>query len=218
MVANIAFNPYLQTNAAGQFTIESDGLVVGTAYPDPSTRFALAGGWLATTETLPMYGGIAISELIPTERTTAPATPTRADIALGSVIARATTLAAGAGSCTGFSVFDQNYAAVNTPTSPVPTVGSGGLVNFYRFGSGARVALSADPALAAAIETGTSPVSTPLYWDPTNLRVSATSTSNLLIPAKCLMVKGTNCMVASYNAGTGVTTWSYNGAAALVLL
>ena len=211
-----SFNPYVQTTAAGMFVIESDGLIAGTAMPDPAARFALSGGILATSETLPMFGGLAISENVPQERPPV----SRPDTALGGLIVRGTVAAAAGttGAITGFSVFDQNYAAVNTPTSPVPTVGSGGLVNFYRFGSGARVALSADPALAAAIETGTSPVSTPLYWDPTNLRVSATSTSNLLIPAKCLMVKGTNCMVASYNAGTGVTTWSYNGAAALVLL
>jgi hypothetical protein len=143
MVANIAFNPYLQTNAAGMFTVESDGLIVGTAFPDPAARFALSGGWLATAETLPMFGGVAISENVATERSTAPATPTRADIALGPVIARATAYA----NLTGFSVFDQNYAAVNTPQSPVPVVGSGGMVNFYRLGSGARVALAIDPTL-----------------------------------------------------------------------
>ena len=142
MVANIAFNPYVQTTAAGMFTIESDGFIVGTAMPDPAARFALSGGWLAAAETLPMYGGLAINESIPQERPPV----TRADVALGGIIARATTLAAGAGTTTGFSVFDQNYAAVNTPQSPVPTVGSGGLVNFYRLSSGARVALAIDPA------------------------------------------------------------------------
>jgi len=216
MVANIAFNPLLQTNAAGMFTIESDGLVVGTAMPDPATRFALAGGWLATTETLPMYGGLAVSENIPQERPPA----SRTDVALGPIIARGTVAPAtgGAGVITGFSVFDQNYAAVNTPQSPVPTVGSGGLVNFYRLGSGARVALAADPALAAAVETGTTPITVPLYWDATNLRVTATVGTNLLIPVKLLTVKGANSMLPVYTAATGFVTWNYNGAAALCLL
>jgi len=203
MVANIAFNPLLQTNAAGMFTIESDGFVVGTAMPDPAVRFQLAGGWLATTETLPMYGGLAIS-----------------DIALGGIIGRGTVAPAtgGAGVITGFSVFDQNYAAVNTPQSPVPVVGSGGLVNFYRLGSLARVALAADPALAAAVETGTTPITVPLYWDATNLRVTATVGTNLLIPVKLLAVKGAGCMLPVYTAATGFVTWNYNGAAALCLL
>ena len=216
MVANIAFNPLLQTNAAGMFTIESDGFVVGTAMPDPAVRFQLAGGWLATTETLPMYGGLAISENIPQERPPV----SRTDIALGGIIGRGTVAPAtgGAGVITGFSVFDQNYAAVNTPQSPVPVVGSGGLVNFYRLGSLARVALAADPALAAAVETGTTPITVPLYWDVTNLRVTATVGTNLLIPVKLLAVKGAGCMLPVYTAATGFVTWNYNGAAALCLL
>ena len=216
MVANIAFNPLLQTNAAGMFTIESDGFVVGTAMPDPAVRFQLAGGWLATTETLPMYGGLAISENIPQERPPV----SRTEIALGGIIGRGTVAPAtgGAGVITGFSVFDQNYAAVNTPQSPVPVVGSGGLVNFYRLGSLARVALAADPALAAAVETGTTPITVPLYWDATNLRVTATVGTNLLIPVKLLAVKGAGCMLPVYTAATGFVTWNYNGAAALCLL
>src|SRR6516162_6896655 len=213
MVANIAFNPYLQTNAAGQFTIESDGLVVGTAYPDPSTRFALAGGWLATTETLPMYGGIAISELIPTERSTAPATPTRPDIALGGVIARATTLAAGAGTTTGFCVFDQNYAAYNSPQSPVPTIGNGGLVNFYRLGSGIRIALAIDPALVT-LEGGL--ITQQVSWDFSLQRIIAFATNALAV--KILSIKSSGCMRPVYTSGTGLTTWNYNDSAALCLL
>jgi len=215
MAANLAFNPLPQTSAAGMFTIESDGLIAGTAYPDPATRFALAGGWLAASETLPMYGGLAISENVPQERPPM----TRADTVLGGIITRGTLIpGTAAGSITGFSVFDQNYAAVNTPQSPVPTVGSGGLVNFYRLGSGARVALAADPALAAAVETGTTPISAAIYWDPTNLRVTTTSASNLLIPAKILIVKGSNCMLPVYNSGPQTVTWNYNGAAAVCVL
>jgi len=208
-----SFNPYVQTNAAGSFVIESDGLIVGTAYPDPSTRFALAGGWLATAETLPMFGGVAINESIPTERTTSPATPTRPDLSLGGVIARATTLAAGAGTVTGFCVFDQNYAAVNTPTSPVPTVGSGGLVNFYRLGSGARVALAIDPALVT-LEGGL--ITQQVSWDFSAQRIIAFATNALAV--KILQIKSSNCMRPVYTAGTGLTTWNYNDAAAVCLL
>jgi hypothetical protein len=204
-----SFNPYVQTNAAGMFNIESDGFIVGTAMPDPAARFALSGGWLAAAETLPMFGGVGISESIPTERSTAPATPSRPDIALGSVIARATAQA----NLTGFSVFDQNYAAVNTPTSPVPTVGSGGLVNFYRLGSGARVALAIDPTLVT-LEGGL--VTQQVTWDFVNQKIIAFATNAL--PVKILAIKSAGCMVPTYTAGTGLTTWNYNGAAALCLL
>jgi len=205
MVANIAFNPYIQTNAAGMFTIESDGLIVGTAYPDPAARFALSGGWLATAETLPMFGGIAISENVPQERPPM----TRADVALGGIIARATAYA----NLTGFSVFDQNYAAVNTPQSPVPTVGSGGLVNFYRLGSGARVALAIDPTLVS-LEGGL--ITAQVSWDFSAQRIIAFATTALAV--KVLAIKASGCMRPVYNAGTGLTTWSYNDAAAVCLL
>jgi hypothetical protein len=209
MVANIAFNPLLQTNAAGMFTIESDGFVVGTAMPDPATRFALAGGWLALAETLPMFGGIAINESIPQERPPV----TRTDVALGGSIARSTTLVAGAGGVTGFSVFDQNYAAVNTPQSPVPVVGSGGLVNFYRLGSGARVALAIDPTLIS-LEGGL--ITQQVSWDFALQRIVAFATTALAV--KVLAIKASGCMRPVYSAGTGYTTWSYNDAAALCLL
>jgi hypothetical protein len=205
MVANIAFNPYLQTNAAGMFTIESDGFVVGTAMPDPAARFALSGGWLASTETLPMFGGIAIGESVPQERPPV----TRTDIALGGIIKRSTAYT----DLTGFSVFDQNYAAVNTPQSPVPTVGSGGLVNFYRLGSGARVALAIDPTLIS-LEGGL--ITQQVSWDFTNQKIIAFATTALNV--RILAVKASGCMVPVYTSGTGFTTWNYNGAAALCLL
>ena len=209
MVANIAFNPLAQTNAAGMFNIESDGFIVGTAMPDPAARFALAAGWLSTSETLPMFGGIAINESVPQERPPV----SRTDVALGGIIARATTLAAGAGTTTGFAVFDQNYAAVNTPQSPVPVVGSGGLVNFYRLGSGARVALAIDPTLVT-LEGGL--ITQLVSWDFSAQRIIAFATNALAV--KILAIKSSGCMRPIYTAGTGFTTWNYNDAAALCLL
>jgi hypothetical protein len=187
------------------FNIESDGYIVGMAEPDPSTRFALAGGWLATTETLPMFGGVGISENIPQERPPV----SRADVALGGTIARATAEA----NLTGFSVFDQNYAAVNSPQSPVPTVGSGGLVNFYRLGCLARVALAIDPTLITLEGTL---ITSQVSWDFTNQKIIAFATTAL--PVKIIRIKSSGCMVPVYTSGTGFTTWAYNGAAALCVL
>jgi hypothetical protein len=205
------FNPYLQTTAAGMFPIESDGYIVGTAHPDPAMRYQLGGGVLASTETLPMFGGIALSENIPQERPPA----NRIDTALGGIIGRATanTTGAAAGSITGFCVFDQNYAAVNTPQSPCPSVGAGGLVNFYRLGSLMRVALAIDPALVS-LEGGL--ITQQVSWDLANQRIMAFATNAL--PVKILGIKNSNCMVPSYSSATGFVTWNYNGAAALCLL
>jgi hypothetical protein len=205
MAVNIAFNPVVQTSAAGMFNIESDGFVVGTAMPDPATRFALAGGWLAATETLPMFGGVAIQEAVPQERPPV----TRADVALGGIITRAAAYV----NITGFSVFDQNYAAVNTPQSPVPIVGNGGMVNFYRMGSGARVALAIDPTLIS-LEGGI--ITAQVSWDFVNQRIIAFATTAL--PVKILSIKSSGCMVPVYTSATGFTTWNYNGAGALCVL
>ena len=201
----VTINPAVQTSAAGMFNIESDGFIVGAAMPDPAARFALSGGWLATSETLPMFGGVGISENVPQERPPM----TRADVALGGIIARATAYA----NLTGFSVFDQNYAAVNSPQSPVPTTDKGGLVNFYRLGSGARVALAIDPTLIS-LEGGL--ITAQVSWDFTNQKIIAFATTALNV--RILQIKASGCMVPSYNSGTGFTTWNYNGAAALVLL
>lgn len=206
---NIAFDPYLTTNAAGSFVLQSDGLIVGTAYPDPSARFRHSGGWLALTETLPMWGGVGITENIPTEMQQPPTGP---EVALGPSIGRATA----AGNLTGFSVFDQNYAALNFPGSPVPQAGNGMLVNFYRIGSMARIALAIDPGLVS-MEGG--PVNAATSWDFTNQRIIAGAgfTGGTAL-SRILSISIGNSMVPVYDAATGSLTWNRAGAAAVVQL
>ena len=138
MVANIAFNPNITTVSAGMFNTSSVGLVQGTAYPDPAIRYKLAGGVLASTETLPMWGGVGIYTDVPGV-TGGPSSP------LGTVVGRATTLA----NLVAFSVFDQAYGMINTPQSPVPLAASYMQVMYYRLGSGARIAVQANAALVS---------------------------------------------------------------------
>lgn len=152
-----ALNPYLMSDAAGTFNVTSDGYVQGMSMDQPAVRNMLAGGVLATAATIPMWGGCAITEQ---------SAPNGFDLSMGGTILQATTapivfgsaqvayLPTVVGQITGFSVFDQNYAAINSPASPVPLTYSGGLVNFYRFGSGARIKLAIDPSLAATLEGG----------------------------------------------------------------
>src|SRR5579864_7997038 len=156
MTATIPFNPFVTTNAAGSFNTVSTGLWQGMPYDDPSVKNYLAGGVLASTETLPMYGGVGISEA-------SPGASGGPQISLGGIITRATTLTkTSANGLTGFSVFSQNYAATNSPQSPVPLTGSGGLVNFFRLGSGARIPLACSPSL---VSLQGSIISTPVSWD-----------------------------------------------------
>ena len=134
---SITFNPIALTNASGSFTTSSGGLIQGTAYGDPAARYALSGGTVGPNETLPMWGGVGIFEDLPAIGLSG--------YSNARYIGRAATLAA----LTGFSVFDQSHAMVNSPQSPVPLAASAMNMSFYRLGSGARIAVQADPALAS---------------------------------------------------------------------
>lgn len=160
MTANLSFNPNLTTTAAGTFNISSVGLVQGTAYPDPATRFALSGGILDTTETLPMWGGVGVYEKVP-------GVAGGPGSVLGGVIGRATLLT-GSKALTAFSVFDQAYGMINSPQSPVPLAGSGSQVMYYRLGSSARIAVACDPVLVS-LEGGL--VTQQVSWDFVNQRL-----------------------------------------------
>ena len=108
-----------------------------------------------------MWGGVGISEAVAYPISGNPLS------VLGCSIVRATQIgsAGSAGSLTGFSVLDQNHAMVSSPQSSVPLIGSGGLVNFYRFGSGARIAVNCLPSLASL---GGSIITQPVSWDFVN--------------------------------------------------
>jgi hypothetical protein len=139
MSGNLAFNPFTTTNAANSFNTRSQGLIAGTAYDSPNSRFNLVGGIMATSATLPIWGGVGITELLNGATGTVGGS-------LGNTLDRAPSLT-GATALTGFTVFDQAHAMVNFPASPVPQAAAGQSVNFYRLGSGARIAVAMDPAL-----------------------------------------------------------------------
>jgi hypothetical protein len=136
MTSLVNFNPMLTTTALGSFNVSSDGYTQGTAYDDPASRNYLSGGILASTETLPMWGGVAIQELI---------SPSTSNGHLGNTIARATANT----NVLGFSVFNQGHNAISFPGNNVPVQTSGMTVPFYRLGSNARIAVACDPSLVS---------------------------------------------------------------------
>jgi hypothetical protein len=187
MVANVPFNPVLTSNAAGSFNIESTGYIQGTALDQPAIRNTLVGGILAQTETIPMWGGVGIFEDVPYS-TYSSTTPSGV---LGPIVGRATTLSAHTtGQLTGFSVFDQAVAMINTPQSPVPLAGSGMTVNYYRLGSGARIPVACDPSLVS-LSGGV--ITQQVSWDFTN---------QLLIPYLGTLTISSG----TYNNTTGLVT------------
>lgn len=191
MVATVPLSPFTQTNGnAGLFNATSVGFRQGTAMADPATRYRLRAGILATTETLPMWGGVGVYAFVPGGD---PANLTQPNVALGTVVGRATALT-GTYSLVGFSVFDEAYGMVTSPQYTVPLAGSGMQVNYYPLGSLARVVVACDPSLVSLVGTG---VQSQVTWDFTN---------QLLVPflGTLTIASGT------YNNTTGLVTLTMN--------
>lgn len=167
MTASIGFDPYTTTNASGLFTAQSDGFVQGVAQDDPVYRDWLQGGILATTETLPMWGGVAlyINQLVSQVPLANDSSP------LGYTVGRATSVTVGAaGQYAGFSVYNQSYANPITTNNNVPLAASGGPVNFFQAASHARIAVAVDPTLITALANGS--ILQQVSWDYINQRLT----------------------------------------------
>ena len=200
MVATLAGNPYVTTVSNGTFNTQSKGLTQGDVYPDPSTRYARRGGVLASSETLPMWGGVGVYALIPGNSSNPPSVPVRA---LGATLGRATALT-GSKPLLGFSVFEGAYNMVNNPQSPVPLIGSYGSVMYYALGSRARIIVQCSPNL---INYQGEPLNQPVSWDFTNQQlepyVSTTIASGTYTTAATIS-SGT------YNSTTGAVSLTMN--------
>jgi hypothetical protein len=215
----INLNPIQTTNASGTFTITLDGLVQGMAMDDPSSRNWLTGGILAPTETLPMFGGIPITEVFPPVAGAAG----YMDPSLQTLIRRATlgyVVGGAVGMMTGVSVFNQNFAAINTPQSPVPMVDLGMSVHLYRFGTNARIAMAMDPAMSPAGGSIWPPTAASLLWDVANQRVTqgVPAAGLLAFPQSVKLVDYNvgNSMTVVYNLATGFATWNRTGNACVL--
>jgi len=206
MSNSVSISPMLTTNAAGLFNVNSQGYTQGDAQDDPAVKFWLAGGVYSSAATSPMWGGLPIQEFSPAA-TSQPGTNT-----LGSTIA----LATGSAAPTGISVYNQAYAGITTPQSTAPLFTPGMSVNYYRFGSGARIPLIIDPN-SLTIE-GTL-VSTTVYFDYTNNWVTTTQPGTQpALPVKVLAVSTTGNKTVSYSSGTGFANWIYTQNVALCLI
>jgi hypothetical protein len=179
MAINTPFYPYGTTNGQGSFSIQSAGFIQGQAMDSPNSRFNLAIGNLSASATGPVWGGMAISENI--------AASTSDATGGGSILA-----ATAQTNLTGFSVFDQSYSWVGSPNSPVPTAGyAGDSINFYRLGSGARIAVAMDPSLVS-LDGGL--ITQQVSWDFNN---------QVLQPY--------DASTATYALSTAVATYNNNG-------
>lgn len=179
---NVQFNPIATTNAGGLFPLTSGGYIQGWQEADPAARYALRQGVLSASATQVMIPGSAITAAVNTNSGTQG--QFQGSGSLGNVINYAT-IASGV---RGFSVYNQAYGGIITPSASVPVVGSGMSVNYLLLGSGARIGVNCSPTLAATLLAGAD----------IGLQVSWDFSSQMLVP-----------YVAAYSA-TAITavTWS----------
>lgn len=212
MPASITIQPMATTTAAGLFSTNSAGFTQGDAQDDPAVKFALSGGVLSASATTPIWGGLPIQEF-----STAGATGSFGQVqpgtnTLGSTIALATASAAP----TGISVYNQAFGGITTPQSTAPLYSAGMSVNFYRFGSGARIPLVLDPA---SLTINGQLISTTVYFNYTNNWVTTTQPgTQAALPVKVLQVSTSGNKTVSYNGTTGNAVWVYNQNVALCLI
>jgi hypothetical protein len=207
----IGITPNVTKNAAGTFGVQWDGLIQGSEWPSPNHIYNLAAGWVASTETDPMYAGLAISEAIPQQPGSPPITPA---VELGGALIRATNNTGGgaAGSITGFVVWTQDYAMINSPQSEVPLADLGMQVNFYRLGSGAKIVVAADPALVSLYGAI---ITSQVDWDFANQRIVAHG-AGVALACRILRIQPAGCMTVNYNSTSKTAQWNRNGSCAVI--
>jgi hypothetical protein len=209
MSGSITINPYGTSQPQNSFLLQTQGYVQGVSYDDPTARMELAAGTLASTETVVMWGGVPITELINV-------TGAGAD-GLGPVLKRATSQA----TVTGMSVFNMAMHMIQGPGASVPVAGTGNSVNFYRFGTNQRIAVAIDQALLTAITGAGLPISgQSLYWSVTNFNLTNVTTGgNFLMPAstRILSTNTNSKTIATGTNGVGPITWT-TGPAAMILI
>ena len=200
MSAQISLNPMATTNALGLFSTNSNGFTQGDAQDDPAVKFALAGGVLSTDATTPVWGGIPVQEFVPSSNSNV----------LGSTLLQATTSAIPQA----IVVFNQGFGGITTPSSTAPLYSPGMSVNYYRFGSGARIPLALDPA-SVTLEGDL--ISTTVYFNyTTNLLTVTQPSGQAALPVKVLKISTQNNKTVSYNGMTGNANWATDGLIALV--
>lgn len=207
-MTGITINPQQITNAPGTFSISTYGGTQGIFVDDPAIRNELISAIVAPAQSTPLWGGMGITESLPTAANEADS--------IGSVVALATAEA----NLTGFTVFNQAHAMINSPQSPVPlaaagngSTGPGGAISIFRLGSGARIWVACSSGVASAYAGGA--VNTPVYWDYTN-QVLLSSPGGTALPGVWVTKVDTKGQSMVVNYSGGLATWNYAGYAALI--
>lgn len=201
----ITFNPLPTTSFNGSFTAATIGHVAGSLWPNASARNFLRTGFVAASVTGLIYGGVGVT--VTTQAANAPL--------LGPQL----TLATAIGNLTGFAVWDQSAAGIQTPQSTVPLFSPGMGISFVEFGLGQAIALPMSAANAAnLLGVGDN---TQLTWDFTN-QVLLPFTSGPIpgpstLSAKILDIQiGNSWVVTPNEPAAGQAEWNKAGATVVI--
>jgi hypothetical protein len=198
-------NFYGTTNGANLFGVETLGLVQGEAQPSPFAKYTIASAYVASTVTVPIYGGMLITESI-----------SAVDSVVGDSGGGSLIVATGSASATGFIVSNQMYNAVivagPSGANAAPFVAPGNTAQIGRFGSGLVMALAINPAAVAGMQGGA--INQKVSFDPVNQWITTYSGTLGALPVELLAIEA-NSKVISVNVASGLPVWS-QGPVALV--
>lgn len=197
-----SFSPYATTQASGLFNSSTTGAIQGLMVADPAARYRLSIGYVDQEETVPMWGGVAVSERIgriPGMGASVNSGTSPNNGRMGSALKRATSTT----DITGFALYDHANHMVITPSSRAPQAFPGNSIGFARFGSNVRVPVPADPALLNQVGQLTNGS---FGWDFQNQRLVAGSGGST-IPVRLLEVYETGGLLVNYDQTEGTLNW-----------
>lgn len=202
---SITLNPLVTTAASGTFGTNSLGYVAGSLYPNAAARNFIRTGFVASSVTGLIYGGVGVTA-------TTPATS-------GGLLAPTLTLATASTNLSGFAVWDQSAAGIQTPQSAVPLFSAGMSISFVEFGMGACIALPMSAANAANLLNVAE--NTQLTWDYTNQVLLPYSSGAIAGPstlgAKIIDVQIGNSWIVTVNSpSSGLCSWNEAGATVVI--
>lgn len=163
-MANISFNPQLTSAPQNSFLLETEGFVQGAFFDDPSARLWLAMGQIDASVTQAIWGGMAITEYVPTSN------------AQGNTLKLATSPAS---NITAFTVFNQANNMIITPGNTVQQADAGMSMAYFRLGSNARIAVQCDTSLASALDGNAT--NQQVSWDFNNQVLTAYDASTATV-------------------------------------
>lgn len=196
---SISINPAQTIAPPSAFLASTQGYTQGLALPDPAARQELVSGFVASTVTQPVWGGMGIKELVQSPGSEG----------AGNAIALATSIA----DITGFTVFNRAYSMLTTPGNNVQIASAGMSVAYFRFGSNIRIPVLCTAALITAVENGG--INTQVQWDTTNQQLIPFASGTAL--GVKVVALDTNSKIVSYDSGTGAVTWSTGSVAVIQL-